>query len=238
YGDDHDAMGNYVAGHFNAHQKERLGWLNYGSSPAIQSVTAFGPYTIEPYETASGGLPKGIEILKSTGTSNTYLYAEARTQTGIDAGTAPGVLIHTGNDSDGNQSQLQDVLPTTTATDFILDPGQSVTFTGPTSPITFTTLSSDGTGAVVAVTQSSAPCSYSLGSSGQNMAIGGGSGSVTLNTTSDCYWAAASNASWITVNAGSTNGQGTAAIQFTVAANGTGASRVGTLTITGQTYTI
>ena len=34
YGDDHDAMGGYNAGHFNAFQKERLGWLNYGASPS------------------------------------------------------------------------------------------------------------------------------------------------------------------------------------------------------------
>ena len=89
----------------------------------------------------------------------------------------------------------------------------------------------------MAVTPSAAPCTYSLGSSSSSPGSGGGAGSVTLTTTSDCYWVANSNAAWITVNAGSTNGQGPATIQFTVAAN-SGSSRVGTLTINGHTYTV
>src|SRR5262249_9102943 len=149
----------------------------------------------------------------------------------------PGVLIHSGVDNDGNQSLEQDLQPSTTTTDFILDPGQSVTFTGGPSPLTFTTLSSDSNGAVVAVNASASPCTYSLGSSSGSFGAAGGGGSVTLNTTSDCYWNASSNASWITLNAGSTNGQGTATLQFTVAAN-SGAARNSTLTITGQTYTV
>jgi hypothetical protein len=174
YGDDHDVMGNYTTAHFNAYQKERLGWLNSGTSPPIQTVTTVGPYTLEAYETPWGGLPKALEIFQSASAGeNTYLYAEVRTPYGIDSTIAPGVLIHAGNDTDGNQSFLQDVLPTTTATDFILDPGQSVTFAGDTSPITFTTLSADATGAVVAVTPSPAPCTYSLGAMGQSMVSGG-----------------------------------------------------------------
>ena len=232
-------MGNYATGHFNAYQKERLGWLNSATSPPIHSVTTFGPYTLEPYETPAGGNPKALEILKSSAAgSNTYLYAEARTQYGVDAALAPGVLIHSGVDTDGNQNLLQDVQPSSTTTDFILDPGQSMTFAGDASPITFTTLSSDATGAVVAVTQSSAPCTYSLGSSGQSMVSGGGPGSVTLTTAADCDWLAASNAGWITLDAGSRSGTGASNISFTVAANTSSSPRTGTLTITGQTYAI
>ena len=85
YGDDHDIMG-AAAGHFNAFQKERLGWLGYGSSPAIEAVTETGQYPLEPYATPNGGLPKALRIFKSTtGSSNTYIYAEARTQYGADA---------------------------------------------------------------------------------------------------------------------------------------------------------
>jgi hypothetical protein len=238
YGDDHDVMGNYTTGHFNAFQKESLGWLNYGISPPIQTVTTVGPVTLEPYETASGGFPKALKILKSTlFGSNTYLYAEARTQTGIDATLTPGVVIHTGVDDDGNQSQLQDILPSTTSTKFVLDPGQSVTFTGDSGPITLTTLSADSGGAVVAYTHSAAPCTYSLGSSGQSIGASGGPGSVALTAQSDCYWSASSNANWITLNAGSTSGVGSATLQFTVAANA-GAGRTGTLSVMGQTFTV
>jgi len=126
YGDDHDIMG-AVTGHFNAYQKERLGWLDQGSSPSIQAVTGSGQYALEPYATPNGGLPKALRILKSTvGSTNTYLYAEARTQTGSDASLAPGVVIHTGVDNDGTQIYLQDLKPSTSTTDFILDAGQSV----------------------------------------------------------------------------------------------------------------
>src|ERR1051325_2722263 len=76
YGDDHDVMGGGAAsitGHFSAYQKERIGWLNYGTSPTIQSVSGPGQYAIEPYEQPWGGLPKAIKILKSSGGgSNTY----------------------------------------------------------------------------------------------------------------------------------------------------------------------
>src|SRR6185503_5594102 len=117
YGDDHDIMG-AVTGHFNAFQKERLGWLGYGSSPAVQAVTASGQYPIEPYATPNGGLPKALRTLKSTtGSSNTYIYAEARTAYGADGALAPGVLIHTGVDTDGTQAYLLDVKPSTPTTD-------------------------------------------------------------------------------------------------------------------------
>ena len=36
--------------HFNAAQKERLGWLGYGASPPITTVQLSGVYTIDPYE--------------------------------------------------------------------------------------------------------------------------------------------------------------------------------------------
>jgi hypothetical protein len=56
YGDDRDMMGS-VSGHMNAFQKERLGWLNYGSSPAIRTVTTTNNYWIEPMGTPSNGNP-------------------------------------------------------------------------------------------------------------------------------------------------------------------------------------
>ena len=118
-------------------------WLAYGSSPTVQAVTENGQYPIEPFATSNGGLPKALRIFKSgTGSANTYIYAEARTQVGADASLSPGVVVHTGVTNDGAQIYLQDLRPTTAVTDFILDPGQSATFTdGGGSPITLTTLS-------------------------------------------------------------------------------------------------
>ena len=48
YGDLFDTMARWTNGHYNAFQKERLGWLNYGSSNPITTVTASGTYSITP----------------------------------------------------------------------------------------------------------------------------------------------------------------------------------------------
>ena len=50
YGDPFDVMGGAFLVHFNAAQKDRLGWLGYGASPPITTVTTSGLYTIDPYE--------------------------------------------------------------------------------------------------------------------------------------------------------------------------------------------
>jgi hypothetical protein len=130
YGDDHDVMGAAV-GHLNAFQKERLGWLGYGSSPSIQTVTTSGDYTIEPYASSNGGLPKALKMLwSSVAGVNTYIYAEARTQVGADSDLTPGVIIHTGVETDGPEGYEIDLQPSSSAIDYILDPGQTVIFDG------------------------------------------------------------------------------------------------------------
>jgi hypothetical protein len=78
-------------------------------------------------------------------------------------------------------------------------------------------------------------CQYSLSSPSQTVAPGGGTVSVTLTTTSQCWWTATSAVSWITL---STIGQGGRTISFTVAPNTTGSTRTGQLTIAGQTHTV
>lgn len=79
-------------------------------------------------------------------------------------------------------------------------------------------------------------CSYSLSAQSQSFALAGGTGSVNVVTGSSCSWNALSNASWITITAGST-GTGSGAVSYSVAAN-TSAARTGTLIIAGQTYTV
>ncbi|HSS50245.1 MAG TPA: BACON domain-containing carbohydrate-binding protein [Thermoanaerobaculia bacterium] len=65
-----------------------------------------------------------------------------------------------------------------------------------------------------------------------NVPVGGGSFSfsVTGATPTECSWTATSNASWITTSSSAT-GNGT--VNYTVAANGTGANRTGTITVSG-----
>jgi len=87
YGDPSDDIGTITdyAAHFNAFQKERLGWLNYGTSPVITTATTSGTYSIQPFETATSGA-KAIKIFQSVDSTtgmNTYFYLEARKGVGL-----------------------------------------------------------------------------------------------------------------------------------------------------------
>lgn len=167
YGDYADVMGWGSGTHFNAFQKERLGWLNYGTSPAINTVAISGDYTIAPFE-FRGTTPetnvKALKILKSTQTdgSKNYYYLEFRQPLGYDAplgscGTScdftRGLLIHTGNSVNGNSSYILDPSPDTTNPAYIaLLPGQ--VFKDPNAPnggVTITTNSVSTSGASVSI---------------------------------------------------------------------------------------
>jgi MG2 domain-containing protein len=141
---------------YNSFQKERLGWLNYGTSPSITTVTAGGTYVINAYELGGSG-PNALKILKSidpTTGAKTWYYIEARQSLGFDAfltdGTcAPcytqnetdGVLLHIGTDGDGNSGDLLDLTPATPAYYFWFDPSLATgqTFQDPSAGLTITT---------------------------------------------------------------------------------------------------
>ena len=179
YGDDRDMMGLSGTGHFNAYQKERLGWLNYGASPAIQTITGPGTYFVSALQGSTAG-PKALKVLQGSGT---YYYVEARAQVGFDAPYYPGVLIHTGNESNGNSSFQLDMDPYSGTFDAMLDPGQS--FTETVRNITFRTVSVDATGAWVAIDMPAAPCTMrapnvTLSPSGTVSATAGAAKSFTM----------------------------------------------------------
>jgi hypothetical protein len=158
YGDTIDTMGNPAAGHFNAFHKDRLGWLDYGSSPVITVVQTNGLYTIEPLEIAGPG-PKALAILKATDSTTgkqTWYYVEFRRPAGFDSflssnsNVLNGVVLHTGSPSDGNSSYLLDMTPVTSSwSDPALVVGQS--FTDSTAGVTITPVSVSSTGAAVSV---------------------------------------------------------------------------------------
>jgi hypothetical protein len=158
YGDDRDMMGGSASGHFTAFQKERLGWLNYGVSPPIQTVTTGGTYWIEGYGTPSNGGPKALRILKSTDSSGrrTWYYVESRARQGFDAGFAAGVTIHTGSEATGNSSYQVDLAPSTTTFDSLLDPGQ--VFADASLDLAIRTVSASDAGAFVEISYPGVPC--------------------------------------------------------------------------------
>lgn len=119
YGDPADTMGYGATPHFNAFQKELLGWLGGSGQPPIARVTSSGTYAIGAYETA-GTRALALKIPKGTDPTTgklTHYYVEYRQPIGFDRTLADfgnltgGVLLHTGVEGDGFSSYLLDTTP-------------------------------------------------------------------------------------------------------------------------------
>jgi len=82
-----------------------------------------------------------------------------------------------------------------------------------------------------------ASCTYSISETSKSYDPNSSSGSIAVTTDSGCTWSVASNASWITV-ASSSGGSGNGTVNYSVSANTNIASRTGTITVAGQTYTV
>jgi len=182
YGDGLDIMGWSASGHFNAFQKERLGWLNYGVSPSITTVIASGTYLLAPYE-STGTTPKALKLLKrtdpTTGTRDWY-YVEFRQAIGFDSYLATvsgpyqlltsnilnGVEIRWGSEASSDSSRLLDMTPGSVdpysgivdlyANDPALTVGNS--FSDPDAGVMVTVASVTPGGASVSVTLTTPTC--------------------------------------------------------------------------------
>ena len=160
YGDLFDIMGQWTASHFDAFHKEQLGWLNYGSSLPITTVSSSGTYTITPYETGSGS--KALKVPKD---ASTYYYVEYRTLAGFDSvlsgypAATRGVIVHSASPSDPNSSNLLDINPqTSTFSDAALAVGQ--TYTDSTAGVTIKLTSANGSAATLDVTLGTSSCTH------------------------------------------------------------------------------
>ena len=80
-------------------------------------------------------------------------------------------------------------------------------------------------------------CTFSLSASSQSFDAMGGTGNVTVTTSSGCAWSATSSESWLTVVSGA-SGTGAGVVMFRVAANTSGMARAASLSIGGQTLTV
>jgi hypothetical protein len=150
YGDVADTMGN-GPGHFNAFQKERLGWMD-----GLATVTASGRYALAPY-----ALGTGTRALKISRGGDAWYYLEYRQPQGFDAPLASigtltsGVLVRKASTAaiDGaNSSFLLDTTPNSVLTaadlrDAALLPGRS--FVDSSAGVSVTVVSADANGAVV-----------------------------------------------------------------------------------------
>jgi hypothetical protein len=91
-------------------------------------------------------------------------------------------------------------------------------------------------GHTFAISQAGTTCKYAIDPGGQTVAVGGGNVTVNVTSGTGCAWIAQSNVPWVSVASGA-SGTGNGAVTLNVQAN-TGASRSGTVTIAGQTFTI
>lgn len=112
----------------------------------------------------------------------------------------------------------------------------SYTTAANTSPSARTAALSIG-GKTVTITEAGTSCVYGLSPTSTAVGSGSSTGVVTLTTGGTCSWNATSNDSWIAI-AGSKSGTGNAAISFSVVGNQGSYTRVGTLSVSGQTYSI
>ena len=85
------------------------------------------------------------------------------------------------------------------------------------------------------VTQSANTCTYTLTPASRTLTGAGGSGTITVGTSSGCAWAASTNQSWITVSG---NGTASGSASYTVQPNTTGANRTGAISLGTQVFAV
>ena len=175
YGDGVDIMGSSISGHFSAFQKERLGWLGYGSSPAITQVDTSGVYELSPYAASDDNNPKGLKILKAEKENGykTWYYLEYRQPVGFDSifnsyystmdpdNVLNGVTVHVQYEGGGGNSlYLLDMTTETNLDLYTKDPAlvAGKTFIDPDGIATITTDWTDAGGAMVSVSLAPPVC--------------------------------------------------------------------------------
>lgn len=185
YGDTLDLMG-ATRGHYNAFQKERLGWLAPSQIVTLTDTTN-STYVIEPYASPTGGV-KALKILKSTDPTTglrTFYYVEQRQAIGYDAfmsgwaNVMSGVAVHTGSESGGNTTYLLDMTPETSSWyDPALIGGR--TFADATAGLALETVSAGASGATVSIAL--APPATACVRATPQVTLSGSSGSVSAGT--------------------------------------------------------
>ena len=109
--------------------------------------------------------------------------------------------------------------------------------------VTANTATTSRTGAITiggqtfTVTQAATtPCTYSLSPTTASVGSGASSGSFNVTAGSGCTWTATSNnTDWITTTS---SGAGPGTVNYSVAANTSTSSRTGSITVSGQTFTV
>src|SRR5262245_7608744 len=92
-------------------------------------------------------------------------------------------------------------------------------------------------GGVVSKLQATPACGFSLNQQSAAFGVSGGTGSIQITDMGGCNWSSMSNAGWITINSGG-SGSTSGTLNYTVASNNTGTSRLGTISVAGTVFKI
>jgi hypothetical protein len=80
-------------------------------------------------------------------------------------------------------------------------------------------------------------CGFSINPLSKSFAKPGGTGTISVTANPGCSWTAVSSAGWITIPTGG-KGIGNGIVGYSVASNGSGAMRTGSITIAGIAFTV
>ena len=184
-------------------------------TPRSGTLTIAGrTFTVNQGQTCAFTLSPNSTSVPAAGGSRTFNVQTGEGCSWTATSNAPWITIGQGGSGSGNATVRIDVAANSGA-----PRNGTVTVAG----VAFTVQQESG-------------CSSSLSANSTNVPLGGGSGSVGVQTTAGCGWTAASGAPWLTITGGA-SGAGNGTVNFTAAAN-TGPARSGTLTIAGQTFTV
>ncbi len=93
-------------------------------------------------------------------------------------------------------------------------------------------------GETFTVNQAGLSCTYSIEPASQSFDASGGSNSIAVTPAySCCVWTASSSDDWISIESGA-SGSGSGTVSFNVSANTDCSTRNGTITISGETFTV
>lgn len=87
------------------------------------------------------------------------------------------------------------------------------------------------------VTQTGQSCTYSISPVNTSVSASAATGNFNVTALTGCAWTATSSGSWITITSGAT-GSGNGPVGYSIAANPNVASRTGSISVGGQTYTV
>jgi len=215
------------------------GFSQTGSSRVSYTVDANGTGALRTGSISIGGQPYVINQDGGT-TAPTCTYALSRYS--VTAKAAGGIdnvdiLAPAGCAWTATGGSFVNITEGTSGTG-----GRTVTFliqpnTAATSRTTTLTIAQQTFNVTQEGTATGIPCTFTLAPSSASAASEGGPGSFFVQTATGCAWTASRDVDWVDITSGgSGNGPGT--LNYSVAANATGAPRNATITVQGVAFPI